>query len=63
MFYYAYFHLVIKYGITFWGNSTDIKGVFQLQKKTMRIIKLYSHQLMHFFIQLRISLLSYIKIT
>ena len=27
------------------------------------VIKFYSHQLMHFFIQLCISLLSYIKIT
>jgi hypothetical protein len=32
VFYYAYFHLVIKYGITFWSNSADIKGGFSIAK-------------------------------
>ena len=32
-------------------------------RKVTLCIKFYSHQLMHFFIQLSISLLSYIKIT
>jgi len=30
--------LILKYGIVFSGNSTDIKRVTQLQKKTMRIM-------------------------
>ena len=38
LFCYAYFHSIMKYGITFFSNSTDIKGVLQLQKKTMRIM-------------------------
>ena len=29
---------IMKYGMLFLGNSTDIKRVFQLQKKTMRIM-------------------------
>ena len=33
------------------------------KRETSDVIKFYSHQLMHFFIQLCISLLSYIKIT
>jgi hypothetical protein len=37
MFCCAYFHLVIKYGITFTSNYTDNKGFFQLQKKTTGI--------------------------
>jgi hypothetical protein len=34
----SYFHSIIKYGIIFWGNSTDISRVFKLQKKVIRII-------------------------
>jgi hypothetical protein len=33
MVYFVYFHSVIKYGIIFWGNSTDADQVFMLQKK------------------------------
>jgi hypothetical protein len=39
MMYYAYFHSVM-YGIIFWGSSTDVKRVFKLQKKTVRIMRL-----------------------
>ena len=37
--------------------------IFSLFHRAFWFIKFYSHQLMHFFIQLGISLLSYIKIT
>jgi hypothetical protein len=37
MIYYAQ-RSTMKYGMVFLGNFTDIKRVFQLQKKTMRII-------------------------
>jgi hypothetical protein len=30
--YFSYFHSIIKYGIIFWGNSTNISRVFKLQK-------------------------------
>jgi hypothetical protein len=30
---FAYFHMLIKYGIIFWGNSSDSKKVFTQQKK------------------------------
>jgi hypothetical protein len=36
--YFAYFHSFMKYGIIFWGNSSDSKKVFTLQKKTVRIM-------------------------
>jgi hypothetical protein len=38
MIYFAYSHSVIKFGIIFWGNSTESKRVFQLQKKIVRIM-------------------------
>lgn len=38
MVYFSYFHSIIKYGIIFWGNSTNISRVFKLQKKVIRII-------------------------
>jgi hypothetical protein len=38
MIYLAYFHSIMKYGIIFWGNSTEDKNVFLLQKKTLRTI-------------------------
>ena len=31
--YYAHFHSVIKYGIKFWGNSSNSGMIFTLQKK------------------------------
>jgi hypothetical protein len=36
--YHACFHSLMKYGIIFWGNSTDSKKVFTLQKKIIRIM-------------------------
>ena len=36
--YFAYFHSIIKYGIIFWGNSSNNKEVFTLQKKVIRIM-------------------------
>jgi hypothetical protein len=36
--YFAYFHSLMKNGIIFWGNSSDSKKVFTLQKKTLRIM-------------------------
>lgn len=44
MIYYAHFHSDMKYGIVFWGNPMDIKRVFQLQKKTMRIMMGINHR-------------------
>jgi hypothetical protein len=38
MVYFSYFHCMIKYGLIFWGNSTNISRVFKLQKKVIRII-------------------------
>jgi hypothetical protein len=29
--YFAYFHSIIKYGIIFWGNSSNSKKIFTLQ--------------------------------
>jgi hypothetical protein len=34
--YFAYFHSTVKYGIIFWGNSSNSKKIFTLQKKTVR---------------------------
>jgi hypothetical protein len=38
IFYFAYFHSVMEYGIIFWGNSKERKRVFQLQKKIFKIM-------------------------
>ena len=53
------------------ANIVKTLTMFNIYKKEVIVrvsellhhIKIYSHQLMHFFIQLCISLLSYIKIT
>jgi hypothetical protein len=34
--YSAYFHFLMAYGIIFWGNSSDSKKTFSLQKKTVK---------------------------
>jgi hypothetical protein len=36
--YDAYFHSLIKYGIVFWGNSSNESKVFLFQKWVIRII-------------------------
>jgi hypothetical protein len=36
--YFAYFHSIMSYGIIFWGNSTDRKKVFYIQKRIIRIM-------------------------
>jgi len=34
--YYAYVYSIIKYGIIFWGNSTNSKDVFIIQKRCVK---------------------------
>jgi len=36
--YYAYFHSVIKYGIIFWGNSSNSGKIFTLQEQIIRLM-------------------------
>jgi hypothetical protein len=36
--YYAYYYSVVKYGIIFWGNTTDSHKVFVIQKRLIRIM-------------------------
>jgi hypothetical protein len=36
--YFAYFHSIIQYGIIFWGNSSNSRTIFTLQKKIIRIM-------------------------
>jgi hypothetical protein len=36
--YFACFHPIVECGIIFWGNSTESKRIFQLQKKIIRIM-------------------------
>jgi hypothetical protein len=36
--YFAYFHSIMKYGIIFWGNSSNSKKIFALQKKIRRVM-------------------------
>jgi hypothetical protein len=36
--YYSYFHVVMSYGINFWGNSPHSNNIFKLQKRVIRII-------------------------
>jgi hypothetical protein len=38
MIYFAYAHSIIAYGIAFWGNATNSKGVFIVQKRIIRSI-------------------------
>ena len=38
MIYFAYFHLVIKYGIIFWRNPSEGNKIFLAQKKIVRIM-------------------------
>ena len=36
--YYSYFHLIMTYGLIFWGSSTESNKNFRLQKKLIRIM-------------------------
>jgi hypothetical protein len=36
--YNAYFHYIIRYGIIFWGNSSDSGQIFTLQNKIFKIV-------------------------
>jgi hypothetical protein len=36
--YYAYYHSLVKYGIIYWGNTSDSHKVFLMQKKIIRIM-------------------------
>jgi Na+/H+ antiporter NhaA len=35
---YAYFHSFIRYGIIFWGNSSNSGKIFTLQKQIIKIM-------------------------
>jgi hypothetical protein len=34
--YYVYYHSLVKYGIIYWGNTSDSYKVFVMQKKVIR---------------------------
>jgi hypothetical protein len=36
--YFAYFHSTMKYGIIFWGNSSNSKMILTLQKQIIRLM-------------------------
>jgi len=36
---FAYFHSIVSYGIILWGNSSDSRKIFTLQKRIIRIMK------------------------
>jgi hypothetical protein len=36
--YFPYFHSIVQYGIIVWGNSTNSRKIFTLQKKAVRIM-------------------------
>jgi len=38
MIYFAYFHTVMEYGISFWGVSVESKKIFQQQKRIIGIM-------------------------
>ena len=38
MFYYAYFHSIMNYGLIFWWNSSHSANIFKIQQKIIRII-------------------------
>jgi hypothetical protein len=44
MIYHAYFHSLTRYGIVFWGNSSEAKKIFLLQKKTIKIMMGMKHR-------------------
>jgi hypothetical protein len=38
MVYHFYFHSLINYGVTFWGNSSYSNRIFKLQKRIIRSV-------------------------
>jgi hypothetical protein len=42
--YHAYFHSLMRYGIVMWGNSSEAKKIFLLQKKIIRITMGMKHR-------------------
>lgn len=36
--YFSNFHSVMSYGITIWGNSSDIHKIFIIQKRSLRVM-------------------------
>jgi len=38
MFYYAYLHSIMYYGLIFWGNPSHRANTFNIQKNLIRII-------------------------
>jgi hypothetical protein len=44
MIYHANFHVVMSYGIIFWGNSSHSTIIFRMQKKAIRITEGCGHR-------------------
>jgi hypothetical protein len=44
MIYYAYLHSLMRYGIVFWGNSSEANKIFLLQNKTIMIMMGIKHR-------------------
>jgi len=40
--YYAYFHFVTRYGIVFWGTSSNSGNIFTLKKKSSELWLVYN---------------------
>ena len=38
MAYFYYVHIILLYGIIFWGNSSYSKSIFKIQKRIIRVI-------------------------
>lgn len=36
--YYGYIYPHLRYGVTFWGNSTDASNIFKIQKRIIRVM-------------------------
>jgi len=55
MVYYTYFHIIMNYGLIFWGNSSHIAKIFKTQKYIIRIITECRSRLMQGFKNLKIE--------
>jgi hypothetical protein len=62
--YFAYMHSSLKYGILFWGNIRNLKKVFKLKKRAIRLIANISStaNCKPYFEKLKIMTLPYIYI-